>query len=316
MSSGGHGDDEAPKKHVNHERWVISYADFMTLLFALFVVLFASSSRNRAKMEEEVRGMMAAFHGVSPTTAKLLGATQGVLNHQPSPVPRPTENPAPRVPREAVRAHQTAPVKTSLPSHPHEMLVSPQPAQPSPPNRAIPTPIPHPSLSEAVSRQLAEESLALERVKDQLQTLLSPLTAGHQVSINASPLTLTISLNAAVLFDSGKAELLPTAKTLLSDVAGSLKTLPAPFTIELQGYTDNQPIKTAQFPSNWSLSAERAVSVVELFADSGIDGSRLTAQGFAEFVPIADNKTQEGRAKNRRVVIVIRAPDVKSPPGP
>jgi chemotaxis protein MotB len=313
MSSGGHADDETPKRHVNRDRWVISYADFMTLLFALFVVLFASSVRNQAKMEEEVKGMMAAFHGVSPTTAKLLGATQGVLNHQPSPIPRPTEHPAPRVPREPTRAHQTAPVKTPLPPHPHGTLVSRQPAEPS---RAIPTPIPHPSLSEAVSQQLAEESLALEHVKNRLETLLSPLTAGHQVSINASPLTLTISLDAAVLFDSGKADLLQTAKTLLGDVAGSLKSLPAPFTIELQGYTDNQPIKTAQFPSNWSLSAERAVSVVELFANEGLDGSRLTAQGFGEFVPIADNTTQEGRTKNRRVVIVIRAPDVQSPPGP
>ncbi|MCB8874920.1 OmpA family protein [Acidisoma silvae] len=149
-----------------------------------------------------------------------------------------------------------------------------------------------------------------------LETVLSPLTSGHQVSIHASPLTLTINLDAAVLFDSGQADLLPTARTLLAHVAASLKALPPPFTIELQGYTDNVPITTAQFRSNWSLSAERAVSVVQLFVDGGLDGNRLTAQGFGEFEPIADNATDSGRAKNRRVVIVIRAPDVQSPPGP
>jgi chemotaxis protein MotB len=122
-----------------------------------------------------------------------------------------------------------------------------------------------------------------------------------------------ISLDASVLFSSGKASLLPAASRLLASVSASLKTLPEPFTIHLNGYTDNQPIHTTQFPSNWSLSVERAVSVIEIFSDQGLDGRRLAAEGFGEFAPIASNATAEGRAKNRRVVIVIRAPDLKNP---
>ncbi len=141
---------------------------------------------------------------------------------------------------------------------------------------------------------------------------LQPLTSAHQVTIQATPLTLTISLNAAVLFDTGEATLLPAAAQLLANVATSLKGLPEPFTIGVQGYTDNQPIDTARFPSNWSLSVERAVSVVQLFVADGIDGGRLSAQGFSEYQPIASNATELGRAKNRRVVIVIRAPDLNN----
>jgi chemotaxis protein MotB len=139
------------------------------------------------------------------------------------------------------------------------------------------------------------------------------LTTAHEVTIQATPLTLTISLDASVLFNSGKSSLLPAASRLLASVSASLKTLPQPFSIHLDGYTDNQPIHTAQFPSNWSLSVERAVSVIEIFADHGLEGRRLAAEGFGEYAPIADNATAAGRAKNRRVVIVIRAPDVKNP---
>ncbi|GAB0116656.1 OmpA family protein [Acidisoma sp. 7E03] len=304
MSSAGDGE-----KPPNHERWVISYADFMTLLFALFVVLFASSSRNRAKLEEEAKGMVAAFRNVTPAIMRNTGSNNGVMQHQPSPVPRPTEHPASRTPHDVTKPKQVAPKQLPVPPKPHAEKISPKPAQPMPPPNPRPT---KPMLSQAMSQQLAAEALALEKVKQQLEGMLSPLTSGHQVTIDATPLTLTISLDAAVLFDSGQATLLPQARDLLDNVAQSLKTLPRPFSINLQGYTDNQPIATAQFPSNWSLSAERAVSVVDLFSQQGIDGDRLSAQGFGEYVPVADNATEAGRAKNRRVVIVIRAPDVRS----
>jgi chemotaxis protein MotB len=172
---------------------------------------------------------------------------------------------------------------------------------------------PQPQLNYQLSEQLAAEALALERVRDQLASLLEPLTSAREVTIQSTPLTLTISLQASVLFNSGKATLLPAASRLLTSISGSLKTLPQPFTIHLDGYTDNQPIRTAQFPSNWSLSVERAVSVIEIFSERGLSGRRLAAEGFGQYAPIADNTSAAGRSKNRRVVIVIRAPDVKSP---
>ena len=316
MSSGSGQGGPGDRKKPNHERWVISYADLMTLLLALFVVLYASSTRNKFKMEEEARSLIAAFRGASPTVVQLEAAEQGVLHHQPSPIPRPIEHPSPNVPHLPAFNTRTAPQLPldRLPRHAEE--ATRHPAPPAPPTTpqpvAEPTP-PQPQLDYQVSEALAAEALALERVRKQLESLLQPLTSAHEVTIQATPLTLTISLDASVLFNSGKSSLLPAASRLLASVSASLKTLPQPFSIHLDGYTDNQPIHTAQFPSNWSLSVERAVSVIEIFADHGLEGRRLAAEGFGQYAPIADNATAAGRAKNRRVVIVIRAPDVKNP---
>lgn len=297
-------------KKPNHERWVISYADFMTLLFALFVVLFASSTRDRVKMQQEAQGMIAAFHGITPSLLREIGRNSGVLNHQPSPIAKPVENPAQMTPRNLARPKDVAPVHPAVNQKPQPRVTIPvvRPA-------VEPVPTHKPQLSPPLSQQIAAEMAALAKLREQLDKLLHPLTVKNAVTIQATPLSLSINLNAAILFDSGKATLLPAAQALLTKVAESLKALPPQFTIDLQGYTDNQPIATAQFPSNWSLSAERAVSVVALFAAQHIDGRRLSAQGFGKYAPIADNATAEGRAKNRRVVIVIRAPEVKSPGG-
>ena len=316
MSSGSeHGGDEERKKP-NHERWVISYADLMTLLLALFVVLYASSTRDKTRMEEEARSLVQAFRGTMPAVIQAHGSAQGILHHQPSPVPRPVELPAPHVPHLPSPNTRTAPRSPpqNTPRHTEETIAHPAPPAP----RVIPQPIatitpPRPQLNYQLSEQLAAEAIALERVREQLESLLQPLTSAHEVTIDSTPLTLTISLDASVLFNSGKASLLPAASKLLASISASLKTLPEPFTINLDGYTDNQPIHTAQFPSNWSLSVERAVSVIEIFSEQGLDGTRLAAEGFGEYAPIADNTTATGRIKNRRVAIVIRAPDVKNP---
>ena len=156
-------------------------------------------------------------------------------------------------------------------------------------------------MSRQVELRLEAEILALDKLHEKLQFLLQPLTAKRQVVITQQPLTLTIQLNASVLFPNGKAELMPAAQLLLAQV-------PA-FTVVVQGYTDNQPIKTAQFPSNWSLSVERSVSVVQLLATKGVSSNQLAAEGFGQFSPIASNATDAGRAQNRRVILVIHAPD-------
>ena len=138
--------------------------------------------------------------------------------------------------------------------------------------------------------------------------MLQPLIGQKQVTMSQQPLTLTISFSASTLYNSGQATLSPEATVLLTNIAAKLKVLPDQFSMVVQGYTDNQPIATSQFPSNWSLSVERAVSVVTLFVAQGIDGTRLSAQGFGEFAPFVTNDTPDGRAQNRRVVVVIHAP--------
>ena len=159
-----------------------------------------------------------------------------------------------------------------------------------------------------MARQLAAEVLSLQQLQLKLTALLQPLIDKHEVSIQSQPLTLTIQLDASVLFPSGQATLKPAAVTLLHQVGAGLKNMPAPFTIVVQGYTDDKPIATPQFPSNWSLSAERAVSVVQLFVSDGVSGTQLAAQGFGQFAPIAPNTDEIGRAQNRRVVVVVHAP--------
>jgi chemotaxis protein MotB len=250
------------KKKASHERWLVSYADLMTLLLALFVVLYASSTRNTAKIEEEERSIITAFHGTPVAVVQAQSANRGVLRHEPSPIPKPVEHPAPERPR-------TPPV---------------------------------------ISRQLQQEILELQAVKLRLQSVLQPLIGKQQVTVSSQPLTLTISFSASTLYESGQATLSPAAQLLLTNIAGKLKQLPNQFNMVIQGYTDDQPIATAQFPSNWSLSVERSVSVVRLFVMAGLDGTRLSAQGFGQYAPFASNDTAAGRAQNRRVVVVIRAP--------
>jgi chemotaxis protein MotB len=160
-----------------------------------------------------------------------------------------------------------------------------------------------------MAHRITAQILALQKLQLKLTALLQPLIDRHEVAVQSQPLTLTIQLDDSVLFASGQAVLTPPAVTLLDQVAASLTQLPAPFSIVVQGYTDNQPIASAAFSSNWALSAARAVRVVELFAGQSVNGSQLAAQGFGQFAPLASNETDAGRAQNRRVVIVIHAPD-------
>jgi chemotaxis protein MotB len=260
MTSSPPGPRKPPEKPVNHERWIISYADLLTLLLATFVVLYASSTRNHHKEDEIALAFIKAFHGTPPAviTPKPSGS-KGVLQHQVSPIPKPVQSPGSKLPQD-------------------------------------------------VAHQVEKSMQALQNLQLKLSSLFQPLIDKHQVTITNAPLTLTIQLDASVLFPSGEAALKPEAVILLKQVAAGLQQLAPDFAIVVQGYTDNQPIATAQFPSNWSLSSERSVAVVQLFTANGVPGGQLAAEGFGEFAPIADNATGPGRAQNRRVVVVVHAP--------
>ena len=261
-----------PEAHPNHERWIISYADLLTLLLATFVVLYASSTRNRYKEQEVAQSFIQAFHGTPPAVlTQHPSGSHGVLQHHISPIPEAT-------PRQSA-------ARSKLP--------------------------------ETMAKQLANDLKALQQLHLELSSLFRPMIEKNQVSISNAPLTVTIKLDASVLFASGQATLKPQALTLLSKVGAGLTKLPAGYRITVQGYTDNKPISTVQFPSNWSLSAERAVAVVRLFIANGVSGNVLAAEGFGEFSPIASDNTHAGRALNRRVVVVIHAPQpLNSSPKP
>ncbi len=244
------------EEHENHERWLVSYADFITLLFAFFVVMYAVSSVNEGKYRVLSDSISAAFRNI-PGSAS--GAMVQINPHAPMPVTIPFKKP------------QAANIKTDTNREKNKELLR---------NKAK-------EISEA----------------------LAPLVQSGQVRITEGALGITVEINASVLFDSGEARLQLPAVRALTAVGQILATTDFPITVE--GHTDNAPINTLLFPSNWELSGARAASVVRLFVETGVDPRRLTATGYAEQRPVADNASLEGRQRNRRVAITMesRTPD-------
>jgi chemotaxis protein MotB len=230
----------------NHDRWLVSYADFITLLFAFFVVMYAISQVNEGKYRVLSDALLQAF------------------------------TPDGRAP--------------------------PAVAPPSPPAKAPPSSVapPAPPTDESPRGQANARMKAIAR--DVLQAL-EPLVKEGQVRVSESPLGISVEINASVLFKSAQAELESDSVRALTAVARVLAGVPNQ--VQVQGHTDNAPIATPQFPSNWELSGARASSVVRLFIASGVPPERLVALGYAETRPMEANATLEGRSRNRRVTVMI-----------
>lgn len=240
-------------EHVNHERWLVSYADFITLLFAFFVVLFASSQANKAKQTELSAAMQTAF---SP---------MGIFEPH-SKTPPLTNN------------HSAPPV--TVPA-------------------AMPLPLP------SVQMETAEET------EKHLNKLLAEQVAAGRIPPGSLTMRITaeglvISLHEIGFFPSGSAEIRAASIPMLSSLAATLPAGP----LRIEGHTDNVPIHTIQFATNWELSTARATAIARLLLERGpINPANLSAAGYAEFHPIASNSTAEGRAQNRRVdIILLRRP--------
>ncbi len=247
------------EEYDHHDRWLVSYADFITLLFAFFVVMYAVSSVNEGKYRVLSDSIVSAFRNIP-------GSSSG------------------------------AQVAVNVPSP------------------ALVLPIIKPNRPTISSNIKVEEGR--REVKDKMRNMahdivdaLGPLVQNGQVRVTENALGITIEINASVLFSPGDARLGGDAMRALTAVAQILA--PTDFPITVEGHTDNTPISTPQFPSNWELSGVRASSVVRLFIDSGVAANRLTATGYADQRPVADNSQVEGRARNRRVAITIesRTPD-------
>jgi len=250
------------KKPPNHDRWIISYADFTTLLLATFVVMYAVSSVNSSKFQEMAEAFSTAFMGKIPTiqASGMAAANKAPFNYMPSPVHSPI------ITREAQVKH--------LP----------------------------PALSQEVERRVEKLNEAYEK----LTRLLALMIEKGQVRVSLQSVGVVIDINAVVLFKSAKAELTPEALGLIEQVAGVLRELN--YRIQVNGFTDNAQIHSAQFSSNWDLSAARAISVVKRFVLDGVDPSLLVGAGYGEYHPVGSNETPEGMAMNRRVSIVVVSP--------
>lgn len=237
------------EEHDNHERWLVSYADFITLLFAFFVVMYALSSINEGKYRVLSDSLTNAFRNVPINVPSLAMTPQ-----------------APLAPPVAV-------------------------------------PVPKPPAADAQEKNRQKQREKMKNMAQSIMEALAPLVREGKVRLLETSRGVTIEIADSALFSVGQAVLNKESSLALRAVAEVIATSDFPVTIE--GHTDNVPIKTAQFPSNWELSAVRATTVLRIFADAGVPPDRLTAIGYGDTRPVEPNDSIEGRARNRRVSIQI-----------
>ncbi len=269
---GGRGRHGHAVAHENEERWLLTYADMITLLMALFMVLFSISSVNVSKYQTLQASLKSAFSGSVLTGGRaiLQSGSQSTSAHSPATSPVPAIIPVtPNVPK---------PIDTSAQQISKAML--------------------------SASASTAEQS-DFQHLKAKLDSYARShgFSASVQTIITRQGLVVHV-LTDKLLFDSGSATLQTAGAPLLDEVASLLK-LDHTHPITVEGNTDNQPISNSQFPTNWELSTTRATNVLRYFIAHGVPATRLGAAGYAALHPIVSNATGAGRARNRRVDIVL-----------
>jgi chemotaxis protein MotB len=257
------------EEHVNAEAWAIPYGDLVTLLFALFTVMYAMSSVNEGKFRVLSDSMIAAFNGAPKSMQPVnIGDKQsGKGGDKP-----------------LVGITPTALIKIKDAVSKDGNLT---PRTPS-------------IIAGVDSADLPGSLIRMER---QVQDAMQALIDAKLVTVRRESMWLEIEINTDILFPSGAGEFAPIAEPVLDKLAEVLKPFPNP--IRVEGHTDDRPIHTAAFPSNWELSAARAASVVHQFTKQGIDPLRLEIVGFGEFHPRQPNVSTEGRNANRRVAVLV-----------
>ena len=239
----------------NNDRWMVSYADFITLLFAFFVVMYSVSSVNTGKYKILSDSLDEAFS--KKVKVPLVDSTIQV-NKVPT-----TMQPI------QLDYFITAEKQKSL----------------------------------ELSDEILLERQRLKRVSEQLEEVLQPFINQELIEVKKNDLWLELEMKSEILFSSGEAELSTSALPVLRKIIEIIRQTGN--VMQVEGHTDNIPIDTVEFPSNWDLSSARAASLVKEFVRNGINPKRLAAVGYGEFHPVADNKFEQGRFKNRRVVLVL-----------
>jgi len=238
----------------NKERWLISYADFITLLFAFFVVMYSVSSVNEGKYKVLSNTLTGVFNAPERSVVPITVGEQQIVGGR-------TESDAVIAP-----VVTEAPVSSSAPDS-------------------------------------AGRSRGLQELAGQLGLEFSELIETGVISLNTDDEWLQLNLPNSLLFGSGDAEPHYDSFAVMEKIAGVLRDTDN--AIRIEGFTDNLPIRSGRFPSNWELSAARASVLVRMLVMEGIDPARLAAVGYGEHQPVARNDTDEGRRRNRRVVLLI-----------
>jgi chemotaxis protein MotB len=254
---GGHGHDG---EHENDERWLLTYSDMITLLMALFMVLFSISSVNTSKFESLQRAMQEAFSGRIVSGGKAIQQTGSETQ---------AERPAATPPIPAIRA------------------------------------IPQQLQAAKAHAAAARETENFKALKRQIDAYARDHGLAKNIETSVARRGLVVRmLTDKVLYESGSATLKSSAAPLLDRIAALLRTeFDHPIVVE--GHTDDRPISSAAFPTNWELSAARATTVVRYFIRDHVAPGRLAASGYGAMHPITTNATAAGRSRNRRVEIVL-----------
>ena len=277
------------EEHTNHEAWAIPYGDLVTLLLAFFVVMYAISSVNAGKYRVLSDSLFAAFRGAPRTMDPIqVGQTQKGSELEGAVIPS------------AVPGQQ--------------------------PSTLAPVPVAHASpraMASGIDKSGAAgaaAAAALAQVADDVARAMDDLIKQNMVVVRRSEFWIEVEIKTDILYPSGSAQLAPYAVDVIQRLGAALA--PFPNSIRVEGHTDNKPIKTVAFYSNWELSAARAGSVVRVLQSRGVAPERLAVIGYGEQRPVQSNDTEQGRNANRRVVVVIlstelqrqKAPD-DQPPG-
>jgi chemotaxis protein MotB len=240
------------EEHTNHERWLVSYADFITLLFAFFVVMYSISQVNESKYRVLSNTLENAFN-------------------------------QPELAVEAIQIGDTAKSNPTNLIQLNDAAVKDKDGQ-----------------GGEHENEMPDE---FQQIANQIEQAFGDLMKQDMVTLRGNEEWLEVEMRSSLLFDSGDATLSKNALILLGQIAAILKEQKN--AVRVEGFTDNVPIHTARYPSNWELSSARAAAVVQLFIEEGLDASRLVAAGYGEFQPVAANDTPDNRTRNRRVVLMI-----------
>lgn len=283
------------EKEPNHERWLVSYADFITLLFAVFVTLYAMSYVDKQKVEQVIASYNAAF---GMTKSSSTPAFNVIQSNEIMPVPGivPEKRRRMTVPESGVMGKKE---EEKQKAGDKDSTGKEQQDQQEDPAKDIPPP--DPKKDEA---KVKADSKEFQQIKEKITAFLEERGAEQKVKLTVDSRGLVISLKDTEFFDSGSATVRAESKPLLKDIAAAIDNYTN--AIRIEGHTDNVPIKTSAFPSNWELSTARATNLVQyLIGTHAFAPEKLSAIGYGEYRPIADNSTPEGRQKNRRVDVVI-----------
>lgn len=258
--------------HTNHEAWAIPYGDLVTLLLAFFVVMYAMSSVNEGKYRILSDSLVAAFRGTPRTIEPVQVGTKQVGSGADLKV--------------SIVAQQ------ALAGQPRQML------------EAVPIADDRPHFNgprSAVSSTESEQLLG--KVAADVERAMQDLVDSKQVVVRRFVDRVEVEIRTDILFGSASATVSADARSIIERLTDALARFPNP--VRVEGHTDDVPIRTRAYPSNWELSAARAATVVHIMSTRGMAPQRLAVLGYGEFRPVESNATAEGRNQNRRVLLVV-----------